>query len=181
LTDGFVGAEMAATIPLAGYGKLIGQTRFSVGILLLAMAGSAPAIRAEASPTSRAAELKAYTAEMGEADAQDKMVESHLSKEFFDCQIRGGASTREIRECNYAEQNRLDAIMNRAYRQKTSTLRVSRRKQLRLSQRAWLKRRRHFCLDIWPEPDNGTKELLAMDTCYLTSTITRTQFIERFK
>jgi uncharacterized protein YecT (DUF1311 family) len=103
-----------------------------------------------------------------------------MSASFSRCIDRSNGVTVEMRNCAADELDRLDRILNDAYRQRMSKLSPPRRVALQFAERTWVKRRRAYC-ESFVTPNGGTAQLLDMDNCFLNTTVHRTLFIRRFR
>lgn len=154
--------------------------RFGATALALMLGLSAASYGAASQRPSSAARRAALDAEMGNDMAHNLRYGRLSAPQFELCISKSEGVTSYMRDCAALERERLDRLLNHAYRQKMATLPPRRRAALQLSERSWLKRRKAYC-DSFVTPNGGTAQLLAWDGCQLNTTIHRTLLIRRFR
>lgn len=110
----------------------------------------------------------------------DRQVDAMLSAAHVRCQERSGGVTIHMRNCTAAEQDRLDARVDAAYRDALARLASgAARTRLRRLQREWLATRWDAC---WRDPENqeGTAGLLNLDGCGLTEMVRRLAYLQLY-
>lgn len=148
-------------------------------VALASVTATAP-VSAASHHSPAAARRAALDAEMGNDLAHNELYDRYASAQYKDCLDKSEGVTVAMRDCSNAEYERLDRLLNEAYRQKMAGLPPARQTALRDLERTWLQRRRAYCEGYFT-PGGGTEELLSFDSCYLNTTIHRTLFIRRFK
>jgi len=92
-----------------------------------------------------------------------------------------GGVTANMRDCSYAESQRLDLLLNATYRAALGRLpTMARRLELRQLQRRWLATRYRVCEREAREEGGGTLGLLMLDGCALSEDARRIIWLERF-
>lgn len=153
---------------------------FRFGPAALALLVSLSLASPGSAASSAAARRAALDGEMGNDLAHNELYGRRPAPQYELCAKRADGVTSEMRDCDGLEEERLDHLLNEAYRQKMAKLTAPRRAALRASERTWVKRRKTYC-DSYVTRDGGTAQLLFMDSCYMNTTIHRTLFIQRFK
>jgi uncharacterized protein YecT (DUF1311 family) len=117
---------------------------------------------------------------MGNDLAHIELYDKFVSPQYRACLDKTDGATFPMRECMKADYERVERLLNAAYRQKLASLPPARRAALRASERAWQRRREPYCARYLSR-GGGTAELLSFDTCMFDTTIHRTHFIRRFR
>lgn len=130
---------------------------------------------------------QAATAQGQSVDAQyaayhpaDDAIVGARSAAFRSCIDRSGGVTVELRSSSHDEYERLDAQLNRNYRQLMSRIGRSHQQALLASQRRWLRNRWQSC-ENRPEYEGGTMDLIIRDSCILDELTRRTLWLEQLR
>lgn len=102
--------------------------------------------------------------------------------EYDHCLDQSGGVTSDMRACNHAELQRLDALLNAEYRRTMARLPdAAGRARLRTLQRRWLKTRWNACYEAAKEEEGGTIWLLMVDGCGIGTVQDRIEWLRRFR
>lgn len=152
-----------------------------LGLAMAVAALGAPQQSLAAGDGSGAAARGALDARMGydqaHMDAHDKV----YSKQHHACMKASGGATLQMLNCMATESDRLDGLLNLAYRQRLAALPAARGRQLRELQRGWLKQRRRYCDTTVVGSETGSIVSVIVSDCFNETTIERTLFIQRFR
>lgn len=110
----------------------------------------------------------------------DTEAERITSDDYRRCMDASGGVTANMRDCSYAESQRLDVRLNAAYRAAMTRLpNAAARARLRALQRRWLATRYRGC-DRDMRREGGTLGLVIADGCALDEGMRRIAWLERY-
>ncbi|EAT2981428.1 DUF1311 domain-containing protein [Salmonella enterica] len=108
---------------------------------------------------------------------------SSMADQYGACIDKSDGITSNIRDCDAQEMERLDHLLNKAYKHIINELKQNEQleqvNRLKEAQRAWLKYRDANCGFIYSET-GGTIDLLNGDGCIIEMTKDRTKQLEEF-
>ncbi|MFA6095064.1 MAG: lysozyme inhibitor LprI family protein [Candidatus Paceibacterota bacterium] len=93
---------------------------------------------------------------------------------------KSGGVTVNMSDCINEESKTQDARLNKAYKQILAELTPQRKKILQEAQRAWLKYRELNC-NFYAEPNGGTRDIVNVKSCFMSTTAFRAKELEGFK
>lgn len=111
----------------------------------------------------------------------DAEVEARYTRAFARCMDQSGGVTINMRDCSAAEMAIQDERLNRTYRTLMRRLNSTQRAALRASERQWIASRERECDEHANFDGGGTIALLILDSCWLSETIGRTIWLERYR
>lgn len=103
-----------------------------------------------------------------------------LTEEFSSCVDKAAGVTASMIDCISMESKIQDERLNKAYKEVSSQLSPSRKKELQSVQRDWLKYRDANC-NFYYDPDGGTIARVRANDCFMSATALRASEIEGFK
>jgi uncharacterized protein YecT (DUF1311 family) len=131
-------------------------------------------------PGIAAAQVANFDANYARYRPSERAVATVTSPAYHRCNRQSGGVTVEMRDCSFAEQDRVDVLLNANYRRAMARLSPARQQQLRASQRRWLTTRYNHC-DNHPDMEGGTLDLIIRDGCVLAEVQRRTLWLAQLR
>lgn len=100
-----------------------------------------------------------------------------LTKQFSVCMDKSNGVTSNMIDCLVAESNRQDARVNKAYKELMDQVSPQRKKQLEISQGAWITYRDENC-QFYYDPEGGTIATVNANDCFMSATAARAKELE---
>jgi uncharacterized protein YecT (DUF1311 family) len=108
-------------------------------------------------------------------------IEARHTPAYARCMDNSGGVTIAMRDCAAAEIDIQDARLNATYRSVMRRLTAVQRDRLRRLERQWIVSREADCREAANFDGGGTLALIVGDGCWLSSTIGRTIWLERYR
>jgi uncharacterized protein YecT (DUF1311 family) len=111
-----------------------------------------------------------------------KQVEARYTKAYSECMNSDeGMSTYGMLDCISKEVAIQEPQLNAVYAAKMAELPAKRKIALRKLERQWIKDRNARCNEAAAEYEGGTAAPVAYNSCYLSETVKRTIWLERYR